>query len=351
MATAASALGAPARNYPLNCWWVAAFADEVGRVPLSRWLLDTPVLLYRTEAGEVVALEDRCPHRQAPLSSGKLQGDAIECGYHGFQFGPNGRCVRVPTMSSPPPIRVETYPVREAGPLVWIYLGDRARIDEVPPPPKIAWLDDAAFAIRKGTMPIAANYLLLKENVLDLTHLGYVHAASFGIVDFVEPPKVTVEGDTVAYRQDFVRSPLAAGYAMALGLEPGTPWNRSTYGRLVSPAAHESGTIFYDPERPDVASGSNVFLHLTTPVDAETMQYFFVVGRDHARETAAMDMLAQILVKGFVEDQEILEQVQAMISHRPRRGSAGERSVKADAAAVEARRIIERWMARETITN
>lgn len=349
MASAASNSDPLVRNYPLNCWWVAAFADEVGRTPLSRWLLDTPVLLYRTEAGDVVAMEDRCPHRQAPLSSGKLQGDVIECGYHGFQFGADGRCARVPTMSSPPPIRVETYPVKESGPLVWIYLGDKAVIDQVPPPPVIDWMTDPGFAIRKGTMPIAANYLLLKENVLDLTHLGYVHAGSFQIVDFVDPPKVTVEGDTVAYRQDFVRSPLAPGYAISLGLEPGTPWNRVSYGKLLSPAAHGSGTIFYYPDDPEVSNGRTDFAHLTTPIDAENMHYFYVVGRDYGREDAHMDMLAQILVKGFIEDQEILEKVQAMISHRPRRGSQGERSVKADAAAVEARRIIDRWMARETI--
>lgn len=349
MATIAPVARAQDRNYPLNCWWVAAFADEVGRTPLSRWLLDTPVLLYRKESGEAVAMEDRCPHRQAPLSSGKLDGDTIECGYHGFRFGPDGRCARVPSMQSPPPIRIETYPVREIGPLIWIYLGDQSVIADVPPPPIVDWMTDPAFTIRKGLIPIAANYLLLKENVLDLTHLGYVHASSFQITDWVDPPQVTTEGDTVQYQQDFIEKPLPPGYALSLGLEPGTLWNRTGFGKLLSPASHESGTIFYDPASPDVPNGSVRFAHLTTPVDGVSMHYFFVVGRDHAREDAAMDMLAQILVKGFVEDQEILEQVQAMISRRPRRGSVGERSVKADAAAVEARRIIARWMARETL--
>ncbi|MDE2597602.1 MAG: aromatic ring-hydroxylating dioxygenase subunit alpha [Sphingomonadales bacterium] len=340
-----------ARNYPLNCWWVAAFADEVGREPLARWLLDTPVVLYRTEAGEVVALEDRCPHRQAPLSSGKLRGDAIECGYHGFQFGPAGRCLRVPSLPSPPPIAVESYPVQESGPLVWIYLGDRAQLDDVPPPPQMGWMTDPGFAIRKGTMEIAANYLLLKENVLDLTHLGHVHAASFGIMDWVNPPAVTTKGDTVTYRQEFVRSPLPAGYAMALGLEPGTPWNRVGFGTFVSPAAHESGTLFFDPAAPELPAGSNLFAHLTTPIDATHMHYFFVAARDHATDDSAMNQFAAILEAGFREDEEILCKVQALINRTPRRGSQGERSVKADAAGVAARRIVERWMARETIAD
>lgn len=337
------------RNYPLNCWWVAAFADEVGRVPLARWLLDTPVVLYRTEAGEAVALEDRCPHRQAPLSSGRICGDAIECGYHGFQFGADGRCIRVPSMSAPAPIRVMSYPVREVGALIWIYLGDAGCIEQVPPPPTIAWMADPAYAVRKGTMTIAANYLLLKENVLDLTHLGYVHQASFGIVDWVNPPTVVVDGDTVAYRQEFVRSPLAAGYARALGLAPGTPWNRTGTGKLLSPASHESATEFFDPDRPDVSCGATRFLHLTTPIDRCSMHYFYVTGQNFANDDAAMDLLVGILVKGFEEDRRILEQVQALISRRPRRGSMGERSVKADAAGVAARRIVDRWMGRETI--
>lgn len=349
MATIIADHGSDRRNYPLNCWWVAAFADEVGRAPMSRWLLDTPVVLYRTEAGKIVALEDRCPHRQAPLSMGSIQGDAIECGYHGFQFGADGRCVRVPSMSSPPPIRVQTYPVREEGPLVWIYLGDRDRIDDVPPPPEFPWMTDPSYAIRKGTMHIAANYLLLKENVLDLTHLGYVHAASFQITDWVNPPIVTTEGDTVEYRQEFVRSPLAPGYALSLGLEPGTPWNRVGTGKSISPASHESMVAFFDPDNPQHCNGRNYFAHLATPIDMRSMHYFYVVGRNFGRDDDLMDKFAEILVHGFKEDEAVLMKVQEMLSRTPRRGSTGERSVKADAAGIEARRAVERWMARETI--
>jgi phenylpropionate dioxygenase-like ring-hydroxylating dioxygenase large terminal subunit len=339
------------RNYPYNCWWVAAFGDEVGRQPLGRWLLDTPVVLYRTEAGEAVALEDRCPHRQAPLSIGRIRGDAIECGYHGFQFGSSGRCIRVPSMSSPPPIRVEAYPVREVGPLVWVYLGDQQRIDEVPPPPDLPWITDPNFTIRTGLIEVVANYLLLKENVLDLTHFGYVHAATFQITDWTDAPQVFRNGDTVAYRQEFARSPLIAGMAVPLGLEPGTPWTRINAGRFLSPAAQEGSTTFHDPDAPDAPMASVHFAHLTTPIDRDHMHYFYVIGRDFARDDAAMDMFADLVKRGFKEDEFVLEQVQAMMNRKPRRGSTGERSVKADAAGIEARRIIERWMARETLEN
>jgi nitrite reductase/ring-hydroxylating ferredoxin subunit len=122
------AIPASRRNYPMNCWWVAAFSDEVGQKPVGRWLLDTPVLLYRTAAGEAVALDNRCPHRGAPLSLGTRKGDAIQCGYHGFTFGPDGACTRIPSMKTVvSAVRARRFPIIENAPFVWIYVGDIQR--------------------------------------------------------------------------------------------------------------------------------------------------------------------------------------------------------------------------------
>src|SRR5687768_16629783 len=111
------------RNYPYNVWWVAAFSDEVGRDLLGRWLLETPVLLYRKQDGTIAAIENRCPHRGAPLSLGCLKGDAVQCGYHGFTFDSDGRCIDVPSMKAPlAAARVRAFPVVEQPPYVWIYL-------------------------------------------------------------------------------------------------------------------------------------------------------------------------------------------------------------------------------------
>jgi phenylpropionate dioxygenase-like ring-hydroxylating dioxygenase large terminal subunit len=338
------------RNYPYNCWWVAAYASEVGRSLLARWLLDTPVLLYRTEGGEVVAMEDRCPHRQAPLSIGKLKGDVVQCGYHGFEFGSDGACVHVPTMASPPPIKIDTYPVKEIGPLVWVYLGDKSQLDKTPPPPELDWLVDPAFATRSGRMEIAANYLLLKENVLDLTHFGFVHGASFGITDYVNTQDVEYDEEVVRYRQAFDRSPLPPGYAHSLGLQPGTEWNRESLGAMVAPGMNCSETNFYDPDKPGApANGRIRFAHITTPIDQSRMHYFWVTGRDHCTGDTDMDALAEIIQVGFKEDEDILEAIQARLNRQPRRGGSDERSVRADAAGIQARRIVDRWMKRETL--
>src|SRR5574338_468475 len=97
-----------------NAWYVAAWDHELGRDLLRRVILGEPVVLYRRADGGPVALEDRCCHRQAPLSRGKLIGDIVQCPYHGLQFAPDGRCVKVPSQERvPPSARVRAYPVVE----------------------------------------------------------------------------------------------------------------------------------------------------------------------------------------------------------------------------------------------
>lgn len=187
--------GPIAQNYPRDQWWVAATADEVTRTPLQRWILDYPVVLYRKEDGGIVALDDRCPHRWAPLSKGWLEGDNIVCGYHGFRYGPTGRCVRVPTQSAvPAKAFVKSYPILERGPLVWIWTGDPQHAESALPT-DIPWLHDEKWRGTHGYMDIAANYMLLKENVLDLTHFGYVHRTTFKILDWDRSPDVKVENN------------------------------------------------------------------------------------------------------------------------------------------------------------
>jgi phenylpropionate dioxygenase-like ring-hydroxylating dioxygenase large terminal subunit len=111
-----------------NEWYVAAESAEVGRSPMDRTLLGHGVLLYRKLDGSPVALRNRCPHRSFPLSKGTLKGDDIVCGYHGLQFGPNGRCVRVPSQELiPPAIGTPSFPLIERPPFIWIWMGNPAR--------------------------------------------------------------------------------------------------------------------------------------------------------------------------------------------------------------------------------
>ena len=96
-----------------NAWYVAAWDHEVGQETLPTKILGERIVLYRTEAGEPVALEDACAHRKLPLSMGRRKGDAIECGYHGLTFDKTGRCIHMPAANRiPPAVRVRSYPLR-----------------------------------------------------------------------------------------------------------------------------------------------------------------------------------------------------------------------------------------------
>lgn len=336
------------RTYPMNCWWVAAFSDEVTQALLGRWICDTPVLLYRREDGTPVAIENRCPHRSAPLHLGCRRGDNVECGYHGFTFAPDGSCVRVPSMTTPPPaLRIRAFPVIEDRPFLWVYVGDPERIDEVPLPTALDWAHDDAFAIEYGRIDIAANYMLLKENVLDLTHFGYVHAQSFKITDWVDPPRLTGSGDTCGYHQSFTRSPLPPVFAEPLGVPAGTPYDRENYGSFVSPSLQVAAVDLIDPDSKQVTGRFRVS-HATTPIDETSMYYFWVGGRDHGTSPEEMKALRALTELGFAEDEAMIEAVQAMQSRDPRQTGQLEKSVKADGPGVQARRIVARWMERET---
>ena len=337
------------RNYPYNCWWVAGFSDEVGNQLLGRWLLETPVLLYRTEDGNVVAMENRCPHRGAPLSLGCRQGDNVQCGYHGFTFDPQGKNINVPSMKGPlAAAHVRSFPVIEQPPFVWVYLGDPDRVDEVPRPEPLEWAGDPSFALVYGRMEIKANYMLLKENVLDLTHFGYVHASTFKITDWVDPPKFTSTPDTASYRQTFTRSPLPPVFAGPLGLPPGTLYDRENYGSFVSPALQIAAVDLKDPET-GKTSGRFRVSHATTPVNSSEMYYFWLLGRDHGKNPQSLKALEDITKIGFAEDEAMIEAIQATAQRDPRGTSAPEVSVKMDTAGIQARRIVQRWMEKESV--
>ena len=173
-------------NYPFNCWYVAATSDELGQELLPRRLLDKPVLLYRRDSGEVVAMEDRCIHRAYPLSAGRRDGDRVVCGYHGFSYEPDGCLVDVPSQENVPPgARVRTYPVHEQSPFVWIWLGDPG-VAALRPPPRVPWYaDGTGWGSTTEVLRVEANYLLLHEHYLDLTDVFVMHPE-------VVPPDIEV---------------------------------------------------------------------------------------------------------------------------------------------------------------
>jgi len=141
--------------YPREQWWVAAYSSEVERDLLARDILGEPVILYRTEAGEAVAQAGICPHRAYPLSKGRLVGDAVQCGYHGFRFGVDGQCQHVPSQTGVPQnAQLRAYPIFEQAGLIWLWTGSPGRADPglVPDLHSLGLGEGTAWKVRQTTL-------------------------------------------------------------------------------------------------------------------------------------------------------------------------------------------------------
>ena len=164
-----------------NCWYVAGWSHHFpDSTPVARTMLGDPIVLYRTADGAVAALEDRCCHRLAPLSKGRCEGDDLRCMYHGLKFAPSGQCVEIPGQSVVPPhARVRAYPVVEQDCWVWVWLGDQALADPALIPAALRH-DDPQWWMQTGSLSYEANYQYINDNLLDLSHLSYVHENTLG---------------------------------------------------------------------------------------------------------------------------------------------------------------------------
>ena len=125
-----------------NAWYAACWADELGATPLARKVLGEEIALFRTESGEVGAVEDCCPHRFAPLSLGAVEGENIVCGYHGMEFSCDGVCVAIPGQENVPDrARLRAYPAFEQNSLMWVWMGDPEQADRSLLP-DVHWIGD-----------------------------------------------------------------------------------------------------------------------------------------------------------------------------------------------------------------
>ncbi|MBO2447872.1 aromatic ring-hydroxylating dioxygenase subunit alpha [Actinomadura barringtoniae] len=194
-----------------NFWYAVEFAHAVTRSPRKVTCLGQDFVLYRKRSGDVVCLSDLCVHRGGALSMGKVvDGDVIACPYHGWQYGPDGGCVKIPANPGgrgiPKKARVDAYPVREEYGLIWAFLGDLPE-DERPPIPHFPQHADPAFRAVYFEMEIGANYERTFENVVDASHTPFVHGHSFGNPDKPEIPDFEIVQDSWHAEADILLSP------------------------------------------------------------------------------------------------------------------------------------------------
>lgn len=205
-----------------NCWYVAAWGHELGQAPLARTLLGEPVVLFRQSTGTVVALQDRCAHRSVPLSLGEVCDDRLVCPYHGMAYDATGACVHIPEQAQiPGHARVPSYPVVERDGVVWIWMGDAALADpaQIVPYP---WHQDSGWAHKTGYYHIACQHQLVYDNLLDLSHITFVHKKTIGgsaATQVKAELSTQREGNAVIVRRYLMNSPPPPTYVRAVGFE------------------------------------------------------------------------------------------------------------------------------------
>jgi phenylpropionate dioxygenase-like ring-hydroxylating dioxygenase large terminal subunit len=331
--------------YPFEQWWIGAYSSEVGRQLLQRKILDQPIVMYRTESGEPVALAGLCPHRLYPLVKGRLQGDTLQCGYHGFTYDRNGRCVHVPSQTQVPAnIAVRRYPLIERAGVIWIWTGkeDLAQPSRLPRLESMG-LGAAGWAVEQHPVArIRGRYQLLIDNLLDLGHISFIHSTSIpGGGAVVHLPCEIIETDKSLLVQ-----------RMGKGL-PSNPHYRFLFPSYDGAVDQTFDTEFFGPNLIRTGGaiyaagntgaeharhlGTTNFLHGITPESPSSVHYFVMTARDFRIDDAAigqanLNMGAMIQPEDIAVIESIENNVEQFASTRR------EYSVASDDGAIRARR-------------
>jgi phenylpropionate dioxygenase-like ring-hydroxylating dioxygenase large terminal subunit len=328
-----------------NGWYVAAFANEVGRALLARTILNQAIVLYRREDGTAVAVGGRCPHRHFPLGASCLKGDSIECGYHGITFASDGQCVAIPSQNVVPGVyRIPTYPLVEHGLWLWIWMGDAAKADPalLPDLAQIGLTDAGMVARPFYAQQVNGRYQLLNDNLLDLTHLAFLHRTSIGTVENASAAEELTKRPGYLSSRRFIRNAEAPPVMAATGRYSGRI-DRVTGMDFYLPGFHAGiGDMLYPEDHPEHAGQSIVksrVYHAVTPSTYRSCLYFFAMA---SPDEAGLEQMFEFLKPVIDEDKfatEEIEKMLAIIGEQPE-----ELLIKSDRNAVEGRRMLQAMM-------
>ena len=331
-----------------NSWYVAAFDTEIGHEPLARTLLNEPVVLFRTEDGTPVALEDRCCHRALPLSMGKVIGNDIQCGYHGLEFDAAGDCVKIPGQNAVPPgATIDSYPVVERWGWVWIWMGDPAKADENQIPDYF-WLDSPDWATIEDYFHVKCHYQAYIDIQLDQTHSPYVHPDTLGNAAKLRvKPNVTREERALKCERLMPNDEPPPLWAKAAKIEgKGDSWNRWVYNPpgtiMFDVGAAQAGTGAFEGDRSHGVTVHNT--HAITPETGTTTHHFWTSARSFAQEDAAMTEQLKVIRKVFLEDVDMVEAQARTIAAFP---DAPTIDVAMDHPTIQARNLLSRLIDEE----
>ncbi|RJF92291.1 aromatic ring-hydroxylating dioxygenase subunit alpha [Noviherbaspirillum saxi] len=302
--------------YVKNCWYVAAWNYEVtGKALFKCSIINQPIVIYVKDDGQYVAMEDRCCHRALPLSMGRLEGNDLRCMYHGLKFAPTGQCVEMPGQDRiPPGACVRTFPVVEAHSWVWVWMGDPDKADRELIPECIA-LETPGLQHRSGHIEYDADYQLINDNLLDFSHLGYVHSASFGTSEdwaYTRPKIVRLERGVRVQRWVTNQASRIAGPENKVDI-----WGTYDYmlpgvmimNMRVTPAGSAQ---LNNMEPPDLTKTATLFSQFScqavTPISDTRSRYSFsVLTSDEDAERGLLDAFWANTRQAFDEDRAVIE--------------------------------------------
>ena len=337
----------------LRAWYAAALSSEVGPTELfHRKLLNVNVMIYRTQDGTPVAMRDRCPHRFAPLHLGKRQGDEVSCLYHALRFNSEGHCVHNPHGSGiiPKAAKVRTFPLVEKYGYIWIWMAD-----EEPDPSLLPDYGPLSEGHPNGVahtyMYLKANYELIIDNVMDLSHIDHVHGEIITTRGQLSPlvPKV-VEGErTVNARWEWKQTPAMHIFSNFMPDPAGEArmffditWHQPANIQLSVGAIQGPGNL----DLKDCVGQYD--LHTTTPETENTTHYWFSTRRNHIEEDGEFNkMKIQAMHNAFVdEDSPIIEATGAEMATNDF-FSLDPVLMSNDVAPVKVRRLLQRLIEQE----
>jgi len=324
--SSARARHAPEARFVRNAWYVAMAACDLVKGKLAhRTIMNEPIAFYRKEDGGIAAITDRCPHRSVPLSMGTLlSGDRVQCIYHGLEFGPDGRCLKNPHGNNKifTGLHLSSYPAVEKHALIWIWMGQKAA-DPATIPDYACLVDrPPSHVTRVGYLHVKAHYLLLVDNLLDLSHTSYTHAGVLGNADTATAdPLIVQNGDVVTATRD---SPDAETPGILLMMAPRGFFDRGDQWQSISwfPASNLRLEFGASKVGEPKARGTGYFaLHFLTPETERTTHYHYTAARWNVltgdeRNKEIRDLIYKMRTFAFAEqDVPVIEAQQVSMDH------------------------------------
>ncbi|MGI9356192.1 MAG: Rieske 2Fe-2S domain-containing protein [Rhizobiaceae bacterium] len=300
-----------------NAWYVAAWGDEVTKDLQQVTVLSEKICIFRNEGCEVIAMEDACPHRKLPLSKGRIKGETVECGYHGLTFDCGGQCVWAPGGGRiPSNAKVRIYPVHEKYGLVWIWMGNAAIADanEVFDIPNFG---DPNWGVNRGAaMDLKCNYLYMCDNLLDPTHVAWVHGSSFGQDATKDTPlRVSKTDEGIIVHRWMMNVEPAPFYKKVIGFEGNCDRLQHYEVRYPSHALIKAVFTPAGTGGPDGPLHDDVFImdsyNFMTPTnERETRYYWFQLRNIRPDDEALSKLMSDDVRDAFEEDRAVLNEIQ-----------------------------------------